>query len=257
MKRGAVLGLFAAAALIVCPLPSGISVSEEARELPFAGETLTYAMNWGIFAGGLMTISTSERIVFEGRPAYKIELSAVSNDFISKFFVVRDSITSWIEADSLQSLRFEKHTVEGSRADDEQIDFDWTKKIAWRDGKGIRFEPPVFDSLSAVFYLRTRTLTAGEPIELGVVSGKHAYGLVVDVLEKEYVKTPAGTFHAQKVHPKMKGEGLLKKGGDLWIWLADDSRHTPVVIRSKLNFGTLTARLAGGGEPGAPVAAGR
>ncbi len=257
MKPGAIPGLFAAAAFLVAPFLSRGLASEASPEPAFAGETLRYAMSWGIFAGGVMTISTSDRIVFQERPAYKIELSAVSNDFISKFFVVRDSITSWVDADSLQSLRFEKHTVEGSRVEDEQIDFDGAKKTAWREGKAIRFEPPIFDSLSAVFYLRNRTLTSGEPIEIQVVSGKHAYGLVVDVLGKEYVKTPAGTFRAQKVHPKMKGEGLLKKGGDLWLWLADDSRHTPVVIRSKLNFGTLTARLVGGGGPGVSAAPGR
>jgi hypothetical protein len=48
----------------------------------------------------------------------------------------------------------------------------------------------------------------------------------------------------------MKEEGLLKKGGDLWIWLAFDSRRTPVMIKSKLNFGTLTARLVSGMSPG-------
>jgi Protein of unknown function (DUF3108) len=246
VRRIAVVGLLATAALLVRPLLSLSQGSGEAKDPVFAGETLTYAMSWGIFAGGVMTISTSERIVFQDRPAYKIELSAVSNDFISKFFAVRDSITSWIDAESLQSIRFEKHTVEGSRADDERIDFDLAKKTAWRDGKPIHFEPPIFDSLSAVFYLRTRPLSPGEPIEIEVVSGKHAYGLVVDVLGDETVTTPAGTFRAQKVHPKMKGEGLLKKGGDLWLWLAEDSRRTPVVIRSKLNFGTLTARLVGG-----------
>lgn len=257
MRPGALLGGIAAAAILARPLLSAGPAAESARDLPFAGETLTYAMSWGIFAGGVMTISTSERIQFQDRPAYKIELSAVSNDFISKFFVVRDSITSWIDAESLQSLRFEKHTVEGSRADDEQIDFDGEKKTAWREGKAIRFEPPIFDSLSAVFYLRSKPLSAGEPIEMEVVSGKHAYALAVDVLEKEYVKTPAGLFRAQKVHPKMKGEGLLKKGGDLWLWLADDPRHTPVVIRSKLNFGTLTARLVSGAEPVPAAAPGR
>lgn len=219
----------------------------ETPDAPFAGETLRYAMSWKIFAGGIMTISASEAIVFEGKPAYKIELSAISNDFISNFFLVRDSITSWIDKATLQSLRYEKHSVEGKRVDDERIDFDLEEKVATREGgRRIPFRTPVFDSLSAVYYLRTRSFETGEPVELEVVSGKHAYRLQVDVLGRETVKTPAGTFLAQKIHPKMKEEGLLKKGGDLWIWLASDARRTPVMIRSKLNFGTLTARLVSG-----------
>ena len=228
-----------------------------AASLAFAGETLRYDMSWGIFSGGVMTITTSEPLPFQDRSAYKIELSAISNDFISRFFVVRESITSWIDADSFQSLRYEKHSVEGRRVEDERIDFDLAARSAWREGRAVAFDPPVFDSLSSVFYLRTRALTPGEPVELEVVSGKHAYRLAVDVLPRELVHTPAGDFWAQKIHPKMKGEGLLKKGGDLWLWLALDSRRTPVVIRSKLNFGTLTARLSRSVPDMPPPAAGR
>jgi hypothetical protein len=240
--RRIVAALWAAA---LAAVPAG----GQTPEAPFAGEKLQYAMSWKIFAGGIMTISTSEAIVFEGRPAYKIELSAISNEFISNFFLVRDSITSWIDKATLQSIRFEKHSVEGKRVDDERIDFDLEESVAIREGRRIPFRPPVFDSLSAVYYLRTKSFAAGEPVELEVVSGKHAYRLQVDVLGQETVKTPAGTFLAQKIHPKMKEEGLLKKGGDLWIWLAFDSRRTPVMIKSKLNFGTLTARLVSGMSP--------
>jgi len=242
-------GVLAALASVLAALSAGAQTADPL----FVGETLRYAMSWKIFAGGIMTISVSDPIALEGRPAFKIELSAISNDFISNFFIVRDSITSWVDRSTLQSLRYEKHSVEGKRVDDERIDFDLDAKIATRESRRIRFEPPVFDSLSAVYYLRTRTLSPGQSVEMEVVSGKHAYRLVADVLGHESVKTPAGTFLATKVHPKMKEEGLLKKSGDLWIWFADDPAQTPVVIRSKLNFGTLTARLVSGGSAGRPA----
>lgn len=242
-----------AAAALLLAVAAGIrgdaAAAPGAEALPFAGETLRYAMSWKIFAGGIMTISVSEPMELEGKPAYKIELSAISNDFISNFFVVRDSITSWVDRATLQSLRFEKHSVEGKRADDERIDFDLGERVATREnGKKIPFQTPIFDSLSSVYFLRTRDLSAGGPIEIEVVSGKHAYRLEVDVLGLETVKTPAGTFVARKVHPKMK-DGLLKKGGDLWIWFTEDARRVPVMIKSKLNFGVLTAKLESGATP--------
>jgi hypothetical protein len=223
----------------------------------FAGEALEYEMSWGIFKGGIMSIDTTDEIEYEGRPAYRIELSAISNDFISTFFVVRDSITSWIDARTLQSLRYEKHTVEGKRVRDERIEFDLEADVARREGRTIPFVPPVFDSLSAVYYLRTQPLSIGKDIEFTVVSGKRAYTLVVDVTRREQVATPAGVFDTVLVHPRMKEEGLLKKGGDLWIWFTDDDRRIPVVIRSKLNFGTLTARLRKRSETEPSEGAGR
>ena len=219
------------------------AAASHAAEIPFLGETLIYTTSWGGITGGQLTITASKEIQFAERPAIKIELSALSNAFISKIFLVRDLITSWIDARTLQSIRFEKHTVEGKHVKDERIDFDHQENVARLEGATVPFQPPVFDSLSSVYYLRTRQLNAGEPIELEMVSGKHAYRLVVDVIGKESVKTPAGVFTAWKVHPKMK-EGLLRKEGDLWLWLTDDDRKIPVVIRSKLHFGTLTARLS-------------
>jgi len=240
-----------AAAALLLAIAAGIGGGAAAAEAPpFVGETLRYAMSWKIFAGGIMTISVSEPMEFDGKPAYKIGLPAISNDFISSFFVVRGSITSWIDRATLQSLRFEKHSVEGKRVDDERIDFDLGEKVATREsGKRIPFQTPIFDSLSSVYFLRTRDLSPGDPIDIEVVSGKHAYRLEVDVLGLETVKTPAGTFVARKVHPKMKEEGLLKKGGDLWIWFTEDARRVPVMIKSKLNFGVLTAKLESGAAP--------
>lgn len=229
----------ARALLLVAILAAAVS---EGAEVPFLGETLVYTTSWGGITGGQMTITASREISIDDHLAIKIELSALSNAFISKFFVVRDLITSWIDARTLQSIRFEKHTVEGKHVRDERIDFDHEENVARLEGTAVPFEPPVFDSLSSVYYLRTRKLVAGEPVELEMVSGKHAYRLIVDVVGRETVKTPAGVFTAWKVHPKMK-EGLLRKEGDLWLWLTDDERKIPVVIRSKLNFGTLTAKL--------------
>jgi hypothetical protein len=225
--------------LLLCVVGGGATAR---AQVFFAGETLAYTTSWGGITGGQMTITASKEIEFAERPAIKIELSAFSNAFISKFFVVRDLITSWIDARTLQSIRFEKHTVEGKHVRDERIEFDHQENVARLEGATVPFQPPVFDSLSSVYYLRTRKLSAGEPIELEMVSGKHAYRLIVDVIGKESVRTPAGVFTAWKVHPKMK-EGLLRKEGDLWLWLTDDERKIPVVIRSKLSFGTLTARL--------------
>lgn len=241
MRRAALLTLLLALGGLRA---AGSAAEEAAAKVPFAGEKLTYTMSWGIIRGGVMTLTTSGLTDFEGHSAYQIDLSAISNAFVSNFFVVRDSITSWISTDTLESLRYEKHTVEGKHADDERIDFDLASGIARHNGVDIPFRRPVFDSLSAVYYLRTRNLDSPGPIELQVVSGKHAYTLEVDVLGREQVKTPAGTFWTRKVHPKMKGEGLLKKRGDLWIWFSDDAEAIPVMIRSRLNFGVLTARLS-------------
>ena len=56
------------------------------------------------------------------------------------------------------------------------------------------------------------------------------------------VKTPAGEFATVRVQPESLG--LLKSPGKIWIWYTDDAAHTPVQMRSKTFWGTLTFRLA-------------
>jgi Protein of unknown function (DUF3108) len=219
-------------------------------QFPFRGERLVYALSWFSIAGGQMTLQASREMPFDDRPAYRLELSAISNDFISNFFVVRETVVSWIDARTFESLRYEKHSIEGKHARDELIEFDHATHMARRGDRMIPFEGPVFDSLSSVYYLRTLDLSRADQVHFEVVSGKHAYPLVVSIEGHERVKTPAGIFHTIRVEPRMENDSLFKSGENLRLWLTDDARRIPVMIRSKLKFGTLTARLSSGEGPG-------
>lgn len=208
----------------------------------FLGETLRYTMSVIGVTGGELVLS-ARMSQLAGKPAYKFEMSALSNDVLSKMFLVRDYMASWVEPGSFRSLRFEKHTVEGKRVRDDLIEFSYAERIARRDGKPIPIEDPTFDSLSSVYYIRTLDLSGKEPIELNVVS-RRLFSLRVDVQGRETVATPAGTFQTIRVEPKSSGEGgLIGKGKNLVLWLTDDEKKIPVQLRSKLKVGTLVGKL--------------
>jgi hypothetical protein len=207
---------------------------------PFVGETLRFAMSILGTAGGDLTLSSKETQI-NGRPAYKFELSAISGEFLSKIFLVRDYLASWVDPKTFRSLRFEKHTVEGKRVRDDLIEFDYEKKIAYRDGKPIPIEENTLDSLSSIYYIRLLDLDRRDPIPLTVVS-RRLFSLSVVVEGRETVTTPAGTFKTIRVQPQGP-EGLIGKGKTLTLWLTDDERKMPVQLKSKLKVGTLTGKL--------------
>jgi hypothetical protein len=208
---------------------------------PFLGETLRFAMSVLGASGGELTLSAKETQL-DGRPAYKFELSAISGEFLSKIFLVRDYLASWVDPKTFRSLRFEKHTVEGKRVRDDLIEFDYSRKIATRDGKPISIEEDTLDSLSSVYYIRLLDLDRSEPIQLTVVA-KHLFPLSVIVQGRETITTPAGTFKTIRVEPKSENGGLIGKGSNLVLWLTDDERKMPVQIKSKLKVGTLMGKL--------------
>jgi hypothetical protein len=208
---------------------------------PFLGETLRFAISVLGASGGELTLSAKETQL-DGRPAYKFELSAISGEFLSKIFLVRDYLASWVDPKTFRSLRFEKHTVEGKRVRDDLMEFDYSRKIATRDGKPIPIEESTLDSLSSVYYIRLLDLDRGEPIQLTVVS-KHTFPLSVLIQGRETITTPAGTFKTIRVEPRSESDGLIGKGKNLVLWLTDDARKMPVQLKSKLKVGTLLGKL--------------
>lgn len=211
---------------------------------PFVGETLRFTMTIMGVTGGELTL-TAKASELGGKKVYKLEMSALSNEVLSRVFLVRDYLASWVEPQSLRSLRFEKHTVEGKRVRDDLIEFSWDQGIARRNGNVISSLPdPTFDSLSSVYYLRTLDLSGTTaPVELNVLSRK-LHLLTIHVQGRETVTTPAGTFRTIRVEPRSSGGGgLIGKGKNLVLWLTDDERRMPVQIRSKLKVGTLVGKL--------------
>jgi hypothetical protein len=232
--------LLCASALAFAFAPSLFAQTKLEGRPAFVGETLRFAMSILGAAGGELTLSAKETQL-DGKPAYKFELSAVSGEFLSKIFLVRDYLASWIDPRTFRSLRFEKHTVEGKRVRDDLIEFDYEKKIAYRDGKPIAIEENTLDSLSSIYYIRLMDLDSRQPIPLTVVS-RHLFPLTVVAQGRETVTTPAGTFKTIRVEPQGP-EGLIGKGKTLTLWLTDDEKKMPVQIKSKLKVGTLTGKL--------------
>jgi hypothetical protein len=44
----------------------------------------------------------------------------------------------------------------------------------------------------------------------------------------------------------MKSEGIFYRKGDIFIWLTDDEKRIPVMLKTKVKVGSITAGLVGG-----------
>ena len=72
----------------------------------------------------------------------------------------------------------------------------------------------------------------------------------VRVLGRETVKTPAGRFKCVVLEPLLKAGGIFKNKGRLVIWLTDDERRMPVMMKSKVAIGSISVVLTEA-KPGA------
>jgi hypothetical protein len=123
-------------------------------------------------------------------------------------------------------------------------EFDLVRRIgSWRTDR-TPLPERVQDIISSFYYMRSQPLIPGTDLRVDMFSRGKLYRLVVHVQEKETVETEAGSFQAVRVQPAMLTEGDEDRNrGKLFLWFSDDARRLPVMARTILPIGSVTARL--------------
>lgn len=248
------LGLSAVASLVLAQavdppkLPAAGSVdARPAGRHPAieVGEVLTFDIKWGVVKAGQATMSVTElRETSQGHASYRAVSTATSNSVFDKIYPVRDRFISYMDAETLQSWFFEKHLREGKFRSDQVVQMDHQSGVAlYHDGKEVEFTPGAFDVISAFYFVRTMPLEVGKEYFLDAHSDKKNYPIRVKVIERERVEVDAGTFDCLVVEPTLKSGAFFKNDGNLRIWLTDDERRVPVLMKSKIPVGSIAAEL--------------
>ena len=53
----------------------------------------------------------------------------------------------------------------------------------------------------------------------------------------------AAKFDCVVVEPMLKSEGVFKSKGSILVWLSDDARRIPVLVKSKIPVGSVSVSL--------------
>jgi hypothetical protein len=181
-------------------------------KLPWkVGEELTFSIRWGFIACGYAHMQVKEKIVLGDRDTYRIVTTARSAPFFDPFYKVRDRIESYIDAEELYTVRYEKVLREGKYKANITIIYDHQHGVAYENGKKFGITPGVQDVLSSMYYLRTKKLKVGRKFTIDVGTGKKNWPLVVEVVGKEKISVPAGKFDTYVVIPRLREEGVFKQ----------------------------------------------
>lgn len=206
------------------------------------GERLTFSVEYFGIAAGFATLSVETSALVQNRPILHLIATARTHPAFEWFFKVRDRIESYFDAQGLFSWRYEKHLREGSYANDSVMIYDQPARKVIKDEGRTVVDAPAWtqDVLSEFYYFRTLNLKIGETVTIPVVAddGK-SYELLVTALRKERIKVPAGAFDCIVVQPALKFEGLFQQKGTIQIWLTDDARRVPVLVKSQIVIGTI------------------
>src|SRR4029453_19324535 len=113
------------------------------------------SIDYGIINAGGATMEIREVRRIAGRSCFDIQTKARSNSVFSKVYKVWDRSQTFLDAQDLIPLRYEKHQREGTYKKDLLIKFDRIKNFAsYENGDQVSIHPYVQDELSAFYYLR-------------------------------------------------------------------------------------------------------
>jgi hypothetical protein len=208
------------------------------------GEYLEFGINYGMISAGWATMSIPEMVDCGPKKCYRIVSIAHSNDFVSMFYPIRDTVESQIDSQGIFTRYFRKHLREGNYKTDKITIFDQRQHLAITGKDTIATYSFVQDVLSSLYYLRTQTIEPGKEINIDNHTDKKNYPLRVIVYGREKVEVPAGKFNCLVVEPVMRYEGIFKAKGKIKIWLTDDQYKIPVKMQSEVNLlGSISAKL--------------
>jgi hypothetical protein len=110
------------------------------------------------------------------------------------------------------------------------------------------------DLTGAFMWLRFQDLEVGREYQVPIVAGTSQFTLLTQVLVREDVKTPAGTFPFFKIRVRTAFDGKFSTRRDSFLWLAESSGHHLVRASADFAVGSIVAELKSY-HPGSQVAA--
>ena len=211
------------------------------------GERYTYLVRWMGIPIGYASLHVKEIVKLNGREAYHIIAEAESNEFLSKFYRVKDVVHTYIDKEELYSVRFEKYQYEGGYRSEEIIEFDQNnhratyKSLLNKSTKEFEISEKVQDAASCFYYFRLLDVEVGKSYFLDVNCDEKNWKLEVRVLEAKPVELrKVGVINAFVVEPYPKFKGFFVKRGRVWAYFSADGRRVPLLFKMQSPWGIVT-----------------
>jgi hypothetical protein len=245
--------------VLASALPATAQTGSRIRSAPFyPGESMEYAVEYGVVPAGTLEIGIDKLDTLNGRPAYHIVFRAASNRAISYIYDINSVEQSWFDAGEFYSLRYKRESTENNETRVKEYVFDQGRQVRIEpDGDVSPSSPRAVDQVAMFYYVRLLPLEVGSKYVLRNQADPDDNPLTITVLKRERVRVPSGTYDAFVLDLDVKTDsGLFKKGGENRIWVTADARHVPVKISSKVGLGSFEAELVDYSR-GAPIPSAR
>lgn len=219
-----------------------------------------------VFSVSYLSLPTGEGRILVGQPEGNVWpiIFQAKTQGVAGFIDIREHLVSYWDHQTKLTRGSDLKAYEVGDYHTDSARFDRVNKqttvVVNRKGKRkentVSVPDGVQDLTSAFMWLRLQPLEVGRTFEVPVASGTKQFTLLAEVVDRENVETPAGSFRTLKVKVRTALEGKFSTKRDSFMWLSDDARH--ILVRASADFavGSIVATLKSY-RPGAEAAASR
>lgn len=204
------------------------------------GEELVYKASFGGLPAGTARMRVAGVEMVRGRPAYHVVFTI---DGGVPLFRVRDRYESWIDVQTLASLRHRQQISEGryKRTTTYEI---FPERGTYEEGDSVyaSVSHPLDDG-SFIYAIRTAGIRVGETRRDDRYFRPDRNPVVLTGLRQEVVRVGAGNFFATVVRPSIKANGIFSENGEAQVWFSQDAKRYPLLVKSKFARFSLTLTL--------------
>jgi hypothetical protein len=252
----AYLLLLASTTLVPTPAAMGQSPSQGDRappnldcaaRVPFGvGERMEFTVRLGALGVGRAQVEVTGLETVRGHLTYLVDWTIRGGIPLAR---LNDHYRSWIDVRSLASRRYIQDIHQGRRKrlrhfeiHPEELRYDW---VGVERGLPLLSDHPL-DDISFVYYMRSIPLEVGDTFTFNRYFREHGNPVKVEVLRREEIQVPAGTFPAIVVRPVVQDSGLWGEDAEAEVHFSDDSERRLLQIRLRAPIrGFLTLQLTG------------
>lgn len=193
---------------------------------------------WGVFDASIDT--KNNLLIIEGK--------AMTNNFVSAFYKVRDYAKAIVDLKGFYPYSFEQHIQENRYSKSDWTLYDHSKGKVYSNRKKDKVAYDInsfaMDYLTLFYYLRTVDFDIGDTFSINCFVHGKDYPILFEVHGREEIRVDAGTFSCLKVQPHLVGEGRgFTRKDRMYLWLSDDERRIPVMGKSKVALGSISMEL--------------
>lgn len=218
------------------------------------GEEAVYDVTFGRVRVGESTLSVAALDTIRSEPVYRIRFTVQGGPF---FYKVDDRQHTWVAPDPVRSLRFEQRLRQGDYERDHRYELDQAagtySLLTWDEEAGewtpaeertdVPMPPAALDEISFLYLVRLLPLEVGRTYRFERYFEEEGNPVILQVLRKQEVRVPAGTFRTVVVRPIIQTDGLFAEGGEAEVYISDDAERRIVQLRSSMKVGSLNMYL--------------